>query len=86
MARTWVVGEGDLGADLRATMEASSFSGEHPASLGQRVSYWLVHRTTSPWVLGPLAGIVLVVVGVGARLLASGGRNRYADFDDEDDD
>lgn len=84
VSRTWVLGQGDLSSALQAVVVSSSFSGPHPASLGDQLSYWLVHRTTSPVVLCPLLGCLGAggALGLGLLgLLMRGSRNKYADFD-----
>jgi hypothetical protein len=86
VARTWVVGGEGVDEALLAAMQGSTYSGPHPASVGQQVSYWLVHRTFSPVVLCPLLGVggIVFVVGLGGLgLMMRGGRNKY-DLDDED--
>ena len=84
VSRPWVLNAPDPAADLAAALEGSTFSGPHPASPVDQATYWLVHRTTSPLVLGPLALIVLVLGGGIAFLASRGGsRSRYADFDED---
>jgi hypothetical protein len=86
VARYWVVGEGDLSGALGQVMAKSTFTGPHPAGVGDQVSYWLTHRTTSPVVLCPLLGVLGVggVLGAGVIAVVARGsrRNRY-DLDDE---
>ncbi len=83
VSRTWVFAEEAPTEDLRKVMAASSFSGPHPASVGDQVTYWVTHRPTSPVVLVPAFLLVVGVVGVGFLLTRGSRRNPYADFDDE---
>ncbi len=90
VARTWAVGQaGDdsVHEAVQQVVAASSYSGPHPASLGDRISYYLTYRPTSPMVLGPiLLGLLMVgvlVIGVGLLLLRGRGRNKYADLSDD---
>ncbi|HHO53800.1 MAG TPA: hypothetical protein ENK18_23735 [Deltaproteobacteria bacterium] len=84
VSRTWVLGQGELSSTLEAVLVSSTFSGPHPASLGDQLSYWLVHRTTSPMVLCPLGGCVGAggLLGLGLLgMMMRGSRDKYADFE-----
>ena len=84
VARTWVVGEGELMPSLTASLQGSSYSGPHPASLVDQVSYWLLRRTTSPVVLCPLGGCLCVGLALGLGVVTLSmrrSRNKYAAFD-----
>lgn len=83
VARTWVLSsEGPL-ADLETVMSGSTFSGHHKVAPTDWITYYAVHRPTSPVSLGVLGGAVVVVLGLGALLVGRGSRNRYADFDED---
>jgi hypothetical protein len=90
VSRTWVIGSADdetLGADLRSVLEGSNFSGPHPASIPDQLSYWLSYRPFSPMVLCPslclLLGFGLMALLVLKMMM--GKKNKY-DLDDDDDD
>ncbi|MBX2799399.1 MAG: hypothetical protein KTR31_17115 [Myxococcales bacterium] len=84
VARTWVLGAEANAEAAKAVLQQSSYSGPHPASVGERVTYWLVHRTTSLPVLATLAGLLVLLglVGLGVSRAMGSGRSKYADFDD----
>ena len=82
VSRTWVLAAEGSGDDLRTAITGSSYSGDHKVSPTQLASYYLLRRTTSPVVLGPLIGLGVLVVGLGYLLVGRGSRNRYADFDE----
>jgi hypothetical protein len=88
VARTWVLGDPEdpsLETDLRAVLEGSTWSGVHPASLGDQLSYWVTYRPTSPVVLGPAALLLLVLGGGGfAGMRLMGGRKNKYELLDED--
>jgi hypothetical protein len=70
---------------LRAVLEGSTWSGVHPASLGDQLSYWVTYRPTSPVVLGPAALLLLVLGGGGfAGMRLMGGRKNKYELLDED--
>lgn len=90
IARTWVLGRPDdstLADTARATIQATTWSGLHPATSGDRINYYLTYRPTDPLVLG--AGFVglLLVGGVlgGAGFAVSRSRKKPAYLDDDDD-
>ena len=89
LARTWVLGDPEdasLEADLEAALTGSEWSGLHPASIGDQVSYWVTYRPTSPMVLGPAALLLLGLGGAGfAGVRMMGGlKNKYELLDDDD--
>ncbi|MFT4621538.1 MAG: hypothetical protein ACI8PZ_000190 [Myxococcota bacterium] len=88
VARTWALGDADdpsLEAAVREVLTDSSWSGPHPASIGDQVGYYVSYRPFSPLVLGP-AGLLVVLVGgagfVGMRMMG-GSKNKYDMLDDE---
>ena len=91
VARTWVVGDVDdasIPAAAEAVVQGSTFSGPHPAGVGEQITYYLTYRTLSPIVLIPglclLAFLGIVVVGGGAMVLRGAGRDKYAALAEED--
>jgi hypothetical protein len=70
VAVTWALGRGDLGPAVRAAMERTTYTGPHPVSTNEQVTYWLTARTFSPQVLCPVLGCLglggVLVLGVGA--------------------
>jgi hypothetical protein len=85
LARTWILGGRDNQESLKTALDgvllSSTFSGAHPAGLGERVSYYVTYRPTSPVVLGTGAGVLGVCGGIGFMLF---GRGRKSEFDDLD--
>jgi hypothetical protein len=66
-------------------MSGSTYSGVHPASVGDQLSYWVTYRPFSPVVLVPALG-VLAFLGLGlgvAVKLAGSGKNKYEMLDDD---
>ncbi len=89
VVRTWVKGApGDeaLAGALEATLQSSTYSGEHPASLGDRVGYYLSYRPFSPVVLCPVLGLLVIggVLVLGAVFMMGGRKDKYADLADDD--
>ena len=91
IARTWVVGNADdpaIPAAAEAVLENSSYTGTHPAGIGDQISYYLSYRPFSPVVLFPglccLALFGIVGVGGGTVLLRRSGKDKYAALADED--
>ena len=91
IARTWVVGSADdpaIPAAAEAFAVASTFSGPHPASVGEQVSYYFSYRPFSPVVLCPslctLAFLGIFGLGAGGLVMRSAGRDKYASLADED--
>jgi len=86
VARYWVLSDEpgqDLTPVVRDVMEASSFSGPHPEPVGAQLSYWLMHRTTSP----PTLVALLVLFGIpGAWMWKRRGRKKKSRFALDDDD
>ncbi len=69
VTRTWVVGaENDTSLDgtLTTMMAATTWSGSHPVTSQETVSYYLTYRKTSPMVLLPALFLVGLVVAAGA--------------------
>jgi hypothetical protein len=67
VARFWALGrpEGELPETVRAAMRSSTFSGAHPASFGEQVSYWVSYRPFSPAVLCPALALLGLLGGLG---------------------
>lgn len=83
--RVWTVTQGeDAGTALDSILSSSRFEGEHPADLGETVSYYLAYRPFSPMVLGP-AGLLLLLLGGGAAGLFAMTRKKPLVDDDLDD-
>jgi len=85
IARTWVVGSGGgLDDAARAALQGSTWSGPHPAGIGDQVAYWVTHRPTSPVVLCPVLGLVVVAgaLAVGGVAMTRRSRTGYDDLDD----
>jgi len=85
IARTWLVGQEDAGerlrADLSATLNATTYSGDHPVSVGDQVTYWLKYQPFHPVLLGGVS-MILVVFGGSAFLVFRAGRGKsYEDMD-----
>ena len=91
ITRTWVLGEpGDasLAEVARAAAQASTWSGPHPVTLGDQVSYYLTYQPTHPVVLGSgLVGLLLVggVVGGAGFALKRSRKRPLDDLDDLDE-
>ncbi len=88
IVRIWAKGESDqLAEAVRDTLSTSTYDGPHPASLADRVSYYLTYRPFSPVVLCPVLGLVgvggILVIG-GVAFLGLGRRDKYADLADDD--
>lgn len=85
VARVWAMGgkahAEALATSVTAALSGAELEGEHPASIGERASYYLAYQPFSPMVLGPLLGLIAVVGGAGVMMRRSGG-NRYEDLDD----
>jgi len=91
IARTWVVGDADdpsIPAAAEEVVSKSSFSGPHPAGLGDQVTYYLTYRPFSPIVLFPglCCLVVFGVVGVGGGTLLKRrcGKGKYAALAEDD--
>ena len=88
VVRTWVKGDSDdLAAALEATLATGTYSGPHPASLGDRVSYYISYRPLSPVVICPALGILGLggALLVGAFFLLGGSRkDKYAALAEDD--
>lgn len=85
VVRIWARGEaGDasLATDLKAALEGSTYSGPHPAGIGDQVGYYVAYRPFSPMVLCPVLGILLLGGGLafGGFLLLGGKKDKYADL------
>jgi len=67
VARFWALGrpEGELPETVRAAMRSSTFSGPHPASFGEQVSYYVSYRPFSPAVLCPALTLLGLLGGLG---------------------
>lgn len=87
VVRTWVKGDSDqLAEALEAALATATYGGSHPASIGDRASYYLSYRPLSPVVICPALGILGFggVLVVGAGFLMGGRKDKYADLADED--
>ena len=89
VVRIWGVGENGedgLAEAVQATMIGGTYEGQHPASVGDRVNYYISYRPMSPVVLLPagLGVLLLGGLGVGGFMLASRRKSPY-DLDDEDE-
>ncbi len=93
--RLWALSSTDepdnpgLRTAVTETMSASTYSGAHPASIPDVLSYWVMYRPVSPQVLCPLFGLLglfggVVVIAVGAGAFGAS-RNKYEDLADADD-
>lgn len=81
VARVWVKGTpGDptLITSLEAVLQAGTYEGTHPASLGDWVGYYLAYRPLSPVVVCPVLSVLVVggllVLGAGALMLRGAGK------------
>lgn len=87
VARTWIIGpegEGEVfDAVLTEVMRTARYEGDHPVGLGEQVSYYVAYRPTSLPVLGSV-GVLVLLVGGAIFLATRGGRDRYAEFADDD--
>lgn len=83
--RIWTVTQ-DGGAEtaLDSVFSTSSFAGEHPAELGEVVSYYISYRPFSPMVLGPAALLLLLLGGAVAGGAMAMRKKPSYDFDDDD--
>ncbi len=91
VARTWLVGDpkdATLPADAEAALQGTTYSGPHPAGLGERVSYYFSYRPFSPVVLCPslccLAFLGVFGLGAGVIIMRTGGKDKYAALAEED--
>jgi hypothetical protein len=75
-------GDVSLAEAVEATMRASSYSGTHPAGIGDMVSYYLSYRPLHPVVLAPAALLLLLLGGaaMGLMMLLGGRKNKYEDL------
>lgn len=85
VSRTWVLSPAAADPSVpeaaRAMLQNSTWSGQHPAGVGEWVSYYLTYRPFSPMVLGPVAGLgVVILAGVGVGVALT--RRRKPDLDD----
>lgn len=83
VARTWLLDAGEPLTDLKSTLASSTYSGPHQVGPTDWLTYYAVHRPTSPVSLGVLGGALVVVLGLGALVVGRSGRNKYADFDED---
>ena len=88
IVRTWVRGtdaDASLVQALEQTLAQSTYSGAHPAGIGDQLSYWVTYRPFSPMVLGPALCLLFGGVGgVGGILFMMGRRkNKYEDLLDD---
>ena len=88
VVRIWGVGdngESGLAEAVQAAMLGGTYEGQHPASVGDRVNYYISYRPMSPVVLLPTGLGVLLFggLGVGGFLLASRRKSPY-DLDDDE--
>jgi hypothetical protein len=91
VARTWVVG----GAEDTAIVDAAeamvsntTFTGLHPAGVGDQISYFLTYRPFSPFVLFPglccLAVVGVAGLGAGTLVMRRSGKDKYAALAEDD--
>jgi len=91
VSRTWVVGEaGDaaLVEAAEAMVSGSTFSGQHPAGVGDQISYYVTYRPFSPIVLFPglccLAVVGIAGLGAGTLVMRRSGKDKYAALAEDD--
>ena len=91
LSRTWVVGAADdpsITEAAEAAVKASTYSGAHPAGVGEQISYYITYRPFSPVVLCPglccLAFLGIVGVGGGGLVMRGAGKDKYAALAEED--
>ena len=85
IARTWVVGGEEEGAqlrvDLEATLQNTTYSGLHPVSVGDQLTYWVNYQPFHPVLLGGV-GFIFLVFGASGWLVFRAGRGKsYDDMD-----
>jgi hypothetical protein len=85
VSRTWVLSsvaeDASVPETARALLQNSTWSGPHPAGVGEWVSYYLTYRPFSPMVLGPVAGLgVVILAGIGLGVALT--RRRKPELED----